>query len=136
MLLCMTMWGYLVGLCHDTVVPEIFMEGVRRFVTCLMFCWSWLNCIWVQLGYFSTLTPDCFQEMCAPTISVSSRFAYVFAYRLIFSFLCLLVNLSSCLLHVNLCLLTLIICRFVCFFSLFVFWLFIILIVVSLVFQI
>jgi hypothetical protein len=35
---CMTMWGYLVGLCHDTVVPEIFMEGLRRFVTCLMFC--------------------------------------------------------------------------------------------------
>jgi hypothetical protein len=60
------MWGYLVGLCHDTVVPEIFMEGVRRFVTCLMFCWSWLTCMWVQLGYFSTLTPDCFQgDLCS-----------------------------------------------------------------------
>jgi hypothetical protein len=62
----MTMWGYLVGLCHDTVVPEIFMEGVRRFVTCLMFCWSWLTCVWVQLVYFSTLTPDCFQgDVCS-----------------------------------------------------------------------
>jgi hypothetical protein len=63
-------------------------------------------------------------------------FAYVFAHRLIFSFLCLLVNLSSCLLPVDLCLLMLIICRFVCFFSLFFFGLFIILIVVSLVLQI
>jgi hypothetical protein len=108
----------------------LFVVFLVDHSACLLFC------LRVSLLYFTCFLVFFHVSFVQSTLFSSCFFCLCFCLQVNFSFFCLLVDLSSCLLPVNLCLLMLIICRFVCFSSLFLFWLFIILIVVSLEFQI